>query len=66
PIYPQGRFQLGVATSLLRKSGTRAFVVTRQSMSHRFTGQRSTIELKTLDALERELSKFVINADPGN
>jgi hypothetical protein len=66
PIYPQGRFQLGVATSLLRESGTRAFVVTRQSMSHRFTGQRSTIELKKLDTLERELSKFIINADPGN
>ena len=65
-IYPQGRFQLGVATSLLRKSGTRAFVVTRQSMSHRFTGQRSTIEIKDLAALERELGKFIINADPGN
>ena len=66
PIYPQGRFQLGVATSLLRKSGPRAFVVTRQSMSHRFTGQRSTTELKKLDTLERELDKFIINADPGN
>ena len=66
PIYPQDRFQLGVATSLLRDSGTRAFVVTRQSMSHRFTGKRSTIEIKDLDALERELGKFIINANPGN
>ena len=66
PIYPQGRFQLGVATSLLRDSGTRAFVLTRQSMSHRFTGKRSTIEIKDRDALERELGKFVINAKPGN
>jgi len=35
-------------------------------MSHRFTGQRSTTELKKLDTLERELDKFIINADPAN
>ncbi|MFP6620393.1 MAG: hypothetical protein VB877_13685 [Pirellulaceae bacterium] len=66
PIYPQGRFQLGVATSLIRNSGPRAFVATLQSMSHRFTGKRSAVEIKDLDALERELEKFIINADPGN
>ena len=65
PIYPQDRFQVGVAMAVMRQSRTQAFVVTVQSMSDRFTGKRSSNEFTNRDALEKELGRFLVNADPG-
>ena len=64
PIYPQDRFQLGVAAAVIDQSEVQAFLVTVQSMSERFSGERQQQEFKNLDQLERELGRFWINAHP--
>lgn len=65
PIYPQDRFQLGVAEAVIQQSEVQAFLVTRQSMSERFSGEREERQIKNLDQLERELERFWVNAHPG-
>ena len=64
PIYPQDRFQLGVAAAVIEESKLRAFVITRQSMSGRFSGEREKREIKDRDQLEEEMGRFRINARP--
>ena len=64
PIYPQDRFQLGVAAAVIEKAKLRAFVITVQSMSERFSGERQQREIKNRDQLEEELGRFWINARP--
>lgn len=64
PIYPQDRFQLGVAAAVIEEAKLRAFVITRQSMAERFSGKREEEEIKSLEQLEEELGRFWINARP--
>jgi hypothetical protein len=64
PIYPQDRFQLGVAAAAIEEGKLQAFVITVQSMSERFSGERQQQEIKNLDQLEKELGRFWINAHP--
>jgi len=42
----------------------RAFVITVQSMSGRFSGEREKREIKHRDQLKEELGRFWINARP--
>lgn len=64
PIYPQDRFQLGVAAAAIEEGKLQAFVITVQSMSERFSGERQQQEIKNRDQLEKELARFWINAHP--
>ena len=64
PIYPQDRFQLGVAAAVIEEAKLQAFVITRQSMSERFSGDRKEQEIKSRDQLEEELGRYWINARP--
>jgi len=64
PIYPQARFQLGVAAAVIKEANLQAFVITRQSMSRRFSGERKEDTIKSLDQLEEALKGFWVNARP--
>jgi hypothetical protein len=64
PIYPQARFQLGVAAAVIKEAKLQAFVITVQSMSGRFSGDRKEQVIKSLDQLEEALEGFWINARP--
>ena len=66
PIYPQDRFQLGVAEAVIEQSEVRAFLVTVQSMSERFSGEREERQLKNLEQLQRESERFWVNSQPGS
>ena len=64
PIYPQARFQLGVAAAVIKEAKLQAFVITVQSMSGRFSGDRKEQVIKSLDQLEEALEGFWVNARP--
>ena len=66
PIYPQDRFQLGVAIAVAQSTPGGAVRVEVQSMSSRFDGMRTTRQAMGLDALEKEASDFRLNALPRN
>jgi hypothetical protein len=65
PIYPQGRFQLGVALALaLELEEDRDIRVTLQSPADRWTGARKTQQWIGRQAIEQAMDQFQINARP--
>lgn len=67
PIYPQARFQVGVAFAVLRESGIRSgFRLEVLSDSNRRTGQRTIDVIRNLDQLKLQLNRFTFNAIPRN
>lgn len=65
PIYPQDRFQLGVALALANQlDEDRDIRVTLQGPANRWTGARKTQQLIGRQAIEQALDQFQINARP--
>ncbi len=64
PIYPQARFQVGVAEHLARGMSEFDLRVTIQSTSSRFTGARKRIEITGSSALRNAESFFRLNCHP--
>lgn len=65
PIYPQGRFQLGVATSVAEQAKLdRNIRVELRSVAQRRTGERKTQVLSGLDDLHRATELFWLNSRP--
>lgn len=65
PLYPQDRFQLGVAWYLVERLGVeRAFSIEIQSASHFWTGKRNVKVVTDIKALENLRNKFWVNYRP--
>ncbi|QDV56318.1 hypothetical protein [Rosistilla oblonga] len=65
PIYPQARFQAGVALAVLQQSQlTNGFRLELQSASNRRDGQRTIQEIGNQDQLKLQLSRFRFNGLP--
>ena len=65
PIYPQGRFQLGVALALVRnyELGNAATVVC-EGTSHRMTGNRRRETFRGLSEIESAANRYWLNVEP--
>ncbi len=65
PIYPQSRFQLGVARALLeRSSGAWSMRVTVMGVANRFNGERATKVLNEKSEVEAYCARFWLNTRP--
>jgi len=65
PIYPQARFQLGVAIALAKRPGLeRSLEVDLRSAANRFTGSRSHTLLRGLPTMQMEADRFYLGALP--
>ena len=65
PIYPQDRFQLGVAAAVARDYALGgAVVVTRQGVANRWTGRRNEVILRGSARILEEIDGFRLNAQP--
>jgi len=66
PIYPQERFQLGVALAVGQKYALgRSMEVDLAGMSDRMTGSREREMLRGVDAIRMACDRFRLNAVPG-
>jgi hypothetical protein len=65
PIYPQNRFRLGVALAIADKGALRdAVLVELESAANRFTGERTSRQLKGRAAIVSELNSYWLNGFP--
>ncbi len=65
PIYPQDRFQVGVALELAERYDlNRAIFVTRQGTASRWTGVREESTYRSHDQLQTARSRFRLNVQP--
>jgi hypothetical protein len=65
PIYPQNRFRLGVALAIADQSGLDdAILVELDSAADRFTGERTSRQLKGRSAIVAELQRYWLNGFP--
>jgi hypothetical protein len=65
PIYPQNRFQIGVAEAVARRWKIDQDIhVERIGPADRFTGQRERKTLRGLDQLRMEASRYWLNTRP--
>ncbi|QDS88869.1 hypothetical protein EC9_30640 [Rosistilla ulvae] len=65
PIYPQSRFQAGVALAVLQQSQLASgFRLELQSASNRRDGQRTIQEIGNQDQLKLHLNRYTFNALP--
>ncbi|MCH8045085.1 MAG: hypothetical protein IID44_15345 [Planctomycetes bacterium] len=65
PIYPQNRFQIGVAEAVARRWGlNREIQVEQTGPSDRFNSQRERKLLRGLDQLRMEASRYWLNTRP--
>lgn len=65
PSYPQDRFQLGVARAVLdHLPADSEFLIIHHSPANRFTGNRQTTQLESLEELERFAQRYWLNARP--
>ncbi len=63
PSYPQDRFQLGVARSVLdRLPADSDFLIIHQSVADRFTGSRQTTQIESRVELERFAQRYWLNS----
>ncbi|MEC9092246.1 MAG: hypothetical protein VX438_06040 [Planctomycetota bacterium] len=59
PVYPQDRFQLGVAIHIVKRLNLeQGFQVKLQSAANRWTGERKTLTLTNLKALQEKKGEF--------
>lgn len=65
PIYPQGRYQLGVCAAVIERFRLRErFLIQEEGPASRYTGSRERREIRTWEGLEGRLKSFRINAQP--
>jgi hypothetical protein len=65
PLYPQNRFRLGVALAFADNAGPGDnIVVELDSAAARFTGERTTRQLKGRSAIAAELERYWLNGFP--
>ncbi|MAR11216.1 MAG: hypothetical protein CL681_14820 [Blastopirellula sp.] len=65
PIYPQDRFQVGVALSVWERHGLGdGMVVERRGAANRWTGQRASSRYRGQEALQQLSGQFFFNAVP--
>jgi hypothetical protein len=65
PIYPQARFQLGVARAVAQRSDLeRDVVVELRGPANRTDGRRRSRQLNGIDALRQATGRFFLNAQP--
>ncbi|WP_164103151.1 hypothetical protein [Candidatus Laterigemmans baculatus] len=65
PIYPQDRFQVGVAFAIAREAGLdREIRVVLRSASNRFSGERESAVLAGRPELQRAAERFAFSAIP--
>ena len=65
PVYPQSRFQLGVARAVgaqLNNDGS--LRITEKSQSDRRTGKRSSVQVRGANELEKQTARFWLNTRP--
>ena len=62
PIYPQARFQLGVAKAIVeKKKMERGFQIELGSQSNRLTGERTTKTLSSAEQIQMAQSQYWLN-----
>jgi hypothetical protein len=67
PIYPQSRFQLGVASALANlQSGEFDIRIIEQSVANRFSGSRQQSTITGRTALDERARKYWWNTQPSN
>ena len=67
PIYPQQRFQLGVASSFLARGQLdRGFRLHLLGISHRWTGERSTTTLRNRMQVDAAARRYWFHAQPND
>ncbi|MEX2285917.1 MAG: MauE/DoxX family redox-associated membrane protein [Planctomycetaceae bacterium] len=65
PIYPEPRFQMGVAIELAERRGLgEGLHVQFESAANRWTGRRTMRTISGIDAIRREAKQFRLNAFP--
>lgn len=65
PIYPQARFQLGVAMAVAERAGiAREAVLQLRSVSRRVDGSREIEDLKGSFEMRKATGRFLLNAQP--
>ncbi|MFO1019489.1 MAG: hypothetical protein U0903_02135 [Planctomycetales bacterium] len=66
PVYPQGRFQLGVAEGVIQKYGLHGRFRVQFEHSPRFSWTTSRVgeEFRTLEELRKKMRGFLLNAEP--
>lgn len=65
PIYPEDRFQLGAAESVIRELGLQqSFQIVVESPADRLTGMRRRRTLRNLSQLDAFQRTFLLNAQP--
>lgn len=65
PIYPQARFQLGVAAGVIERYQIREFQIAHYTRHDRFSGKRDYRALiESMDRLEEVSDKYWLNARP--
>jgi len=65
PVYPQGRFVLGVAVAVAERFDLHQEIrIEIDSPADRWTGNRSVRRLEGVDALRNEMARFRLNALP--
>lgn len=64
PIYPQDRFQIGVATQLIEGLPVGSWRLHWYSQADRWTGQREHRELNSVAQIEQFTKRFWLNAKP--
>lgn len=65
PVYPEDRFQVGVAEAVIREHGLHdAFQLIVQSPADRWTGRRANETIRSIAALEAHRRQYTLNARP--
>lgn len=64
PLYPQDRFQVGVALGMADRFRLSQLKVVIESPANRWTGQRTTESYEGLPAIEKLASTYRLNAKP--
>ena len=65
PIYPQARYQLGLALAISREADLQGAVqVSLLSTSDRWTGKRTSKTLRGSDEIDQAVDDFLLNASP--
>ncbi len=64
PIYPQDRFQVGVALALVRELGLNQIRIVIEGPANRFTGQRGVHEYVGRESVEKLADSYRLGARP--
>ncbi|MFK8111278.1 MAG: hypothetical protein AB8B91_03725 [Rubripirellula sp.] len=63
PVYPQGRYQLGLAMQIADQAGLKQEIrATLRGVADRWTGKRETTRMLGRDEIQRELARYWLTA----